>query len=416
MLSPVSPSLLRAHRFQWPAMLLSIAVVTAVTTSAQTPSALTVQAAVEQALSRNPTLAAARLTGAVNAAGLKVAQERLNPELSVELERETPKQAFAVAVPLELGGKRDRRIAISQAAIAVGDAELAATIARIRNDVRRAYFDGVVADAKLALLREQRDLAQRTRDTAQARFDAGDAPRLEVVQADLALATVDNDVTGAQGAVTAARTTLNALLGLPLDLVSSLSTRLDEGSTAAIAVPPEIVSRSTAIVVFDRQIDTQRAKLRLAQALRTPDITPTAALTRDSQPEFMYGWRAGVSLTLPIMTSHKSGVLVEQTTLDQLTAERDARVRQINADISAAMTTAESQRQVYLRYRDTIVPQAQQLEQLAQDAYQLGQTGIAALLQALQASRDVRLKALDAAAQFQTSVADLERAIGAPLP
>lgn len=397
-------------------MLLSIAVATAVTASAQAPSALTVQAAVEQALSRNPAIAAARLTGAVNAAGLLVAEERLNPELSVELERETPKQAFALAVPLELGGKRERRIAISQATIAVGDAELAATIARIRNDVRRAYFDGVVADAKLTLLREQRDLAQRTRDTAQARFDAGDAPRLEVVQADLALATVDNDVTGAQGVVTAARTTLNALLGLPLDLVSSLSTRLDEGSVAAIAVPPELVSRSTAIVVFDRQIDTQRAKLRLAQALRTPDITPTAALTRDSQPEFMYGWRAGVSLTLPILTSHKAGVLVEQTTLDQLTAARDAAVRQINADISAAMTTAESQRQVYLRYRDTIVPQAQQLEQLAQDAYQLGQTGIAALLQALQASRDVRLKALDAAAQFQTSVADLERAIGAPLP
>jgi outer membrane protein TolC len=57
----------------------------------------------------------------------------------------------------------------------------------------------VVADARLTLLRELRDLAQRTRDTAQARFDSGDAPRLEVVQADLALATADNDVTGAQG-------------------------------------------------------------------------------------------------------------------------------------------------------------------------------------------------------------------------
>jgi outer membrane protein, heavy metal efflux system len=109
-------------------------------------------------------------------------------------------------------------------------------------------------------------------------------------------------------------------------------------------------------------------------------------------------------------------VLVEQAILDQLTAERDATLRRISADISAATATAESQRQVYLRYRDTIVPQAQQLEQLAQDAYQLGQTGIAALLQALQSSRDVRLKALDAASQFQTSVADLERAIGAPLP
>jgi hypothetical protein len=46
----------------------------------------------------------------------------------------------------------------------------------------------------------------------------------------------------------------------------------------------------------------------------------------------------------------------------------------------------------------------------------LGQTGIAALLQALQATRDVRLRSLDAIDQFQTALADLERAIGAPLP
>jgi outer membrane protein TolC len=69
-----------------------------------------------------------------------------------------------------------------------------------------------------------------------------------------------------------------------------------------------------------------------------------------------------------------------------------------------------------VRYRDTIVPQAQQLERLAQDAYELGQSGIAALLQALQSARDVRLRSLEAAAQFQASLADLERAIGAPLP
>lgn len=413
--NPVSRSA-RRPRHQSPALALVLAVVTAVTTYAQTPPVLTVQAAIEQALSKHPAIAAARLTGAVNAAGLLVAHERPNPELSVEFERETPKQAFGLAVPLELGGKRDRRIAVAQAASAVGDAQLAATVAQIRNDVRRAYFGVVVADARLTLLREQRDLAQRTRDTAQARFDAGDAPRLEVVQADLALATMDNDVTGAQGALAAARTTLNALLGLPLDLASSLSTRIDDGSAVAVDVPPQLRAQGTAIVVLDRQIDAQRTKLRLAQALRTPDITPTAALTRDSEPEFMFGWRAGVSLTLPILTSHKAGVLVEQAILDQLTAERDATSRRISADISAATATAESQRQVYLRYRDTIVPQAQQLEQLAQDAYQLGQTGIAALLQALQSSRDVRLKALDAASQFQTSVADLERAIGAPLP
>ena len=168
--------------------------------------------------------------------------------------------------------------------------------------------------------------------------------------------------------------------------------------------------------MIDRQIETQRARLALAGALRTTDVIPSAALTHDAAPEFDYGWRAGVALAVPIFTTHRAGVQVEQSTLEQLGAQRQAALSRIDALVSSAAVLAQTRRQLYLRYRDEIVPLAQQVEQVAQDSYQLGQTGIVALLQALQSSRDVRLRSLDAASQFQDSLADLERAIGAPLP
>jgi cobalt-zinc-cadmium efflux system outer membrane protein len=173
---------------------------------------------------------------------------------------------------------------------------------------------------------------------------------------------------------------------------------------------------STELISLDRQIEAQRARLALAQALRVPDLTPTFTLTHRAEPEFNYGWRAGAAVTLPLFTTHRAGVLVEQTTLDQLTAQRQATLLRIQGEVSAAAQRAQAQRELFVRYRDEIIPQAQQVEQLAQDAYQLGQTGIAALLQALQATRDVRLRSIDAIDQFQSAVADLERAIGAPLP
>jgi cobalt-zinc-cadmium efflux system outer membrane protein len=108
--------------------------------------------------------------------------------------------------------------------------------------------------------------------------------------------------------------------------------------------------------------------------------------------------------------------VVEQATLDHLMAQRQAAVLRITGDVTAASAAARAQRSTYVRYRDVILPQAQQVEQLAQDSYQLGQTGISALLQALQASRDLRLRALDAVSQLQIALADLERAVGAPLP
>ena len=371
----------------------------------------------ERAFAANPTIAAARLRGAINQAGLAVARERLNPEATVEIEKETPKQAYGFALPLELGGKRAKRIAVSEATIRTGDAELSATIAQVRNDVRRAYYEVVVTDGRMGVLRELRDVARRARDTAKTRFDAGDAPRLEVLQADLALAAAENEATAIEGLLVAARSRLNALLGQPLDTVQPLSTAIDAGGPVVTTTALELArTGSSEVALLDRRIEEQRAKVTLAQALRVPDVVPSAALTHDSEPEFTYGWRVGVAITLPVLTSHKAAVLVEQTTLAQLTAERQAALQRIDGDVTAAAATAEAQRLAYVRYRDLILPQAAQVEQLAQDSYQLGQTGIAALLQALQASREIRLRSLDAISQFESALADLERAVGAPLP
>jgi len=378
---------------------------------------LTLQVAIDRAMTANATIAAARLRGPINLANLAVARERLNPEGSFELEKETPKEAYGVAVPFELGGKRARRIDVAEATIRAGDAELAATVAQVRNDVRRAYFGEVVAEERLLILREQRDISLRARDTAQARFDAGDAPRLEVMQAQLAQAAAENEATAAEGTAAAARATLNALIAQPLDTPATLTTTVD--AVAPLEAQAALVlaqTASTELLSLDRQIEAQRARIQLAQALRVPDLTPTFTLTHRAEPEFTYGWRAGAAVTLPLFTTHRAGVLVEQTTLEQLTAQRQATLVRIQGEVTAASQRAQAQRELFVRYRDQIIPQAQQVEQLAQDAYQLGQTGIAALLQALQATRDVRLRSLDAIDQFQTALADLERAIGAPLP
>jgi outer membrane protein, heavy metal efflux system len=385
---------------------------------AQSPTgSLTLEAALDRALTANPTIAAARLRNPIDIAGLAVARERLNPEASIELQKETPKQSYGVSVPLELGGRRGKRIAVGEATVRAGEAEIAAVIAQVRNDVRRAYFSLLVAETRSSLMQEIRDISVRARNAAQQRFDAGGAPRLEVMQAELALASADNDVAAAGGEADGARAELNALLAQPLDTAILLASPFDSGTSltkeSAVALAHDA---STELRVIDRQIETQRARIALAGALRTPDVVPSAALTHDAAPEFDYGWRAGIAVALPLFTTHRAGVQVEQSTLDQLTAQRQASLSRIDALVSSAAVLAQTRRQLYLRYRNEIVPLAQEVEQVAQDSYQLGQTGIVSLLQALQSSRDVRLRSLDAASQFQNSLADLERAIGAPLP
>jgi cobalt-zinc-cadmium efflux system outer membrane protein len=377
--------------------------------------ALTYDAALQRARVANPRIAAARLRRSVALASRDVAAERLNPEFRVEAQKETPKESYGVAVPLELGGRRARRIEVADAAIQTGEAELALVVAEVEADVRRAYYARYVAERRRAVLDEMQGIARRARDAAQARFEAGDAARLDVVQAQLALADAENQAAAALGAVDAARATLNALLGFPLDAPTLIQAAFDVGPPLVVdALVARARQASTELAVTQRRIEEQRARVSLAHALRAPDLVPEAAVTRNAEPEFDTGWRAAVAVTLPILTTHRAGVRAEEATLAVLTSERDAAEARVAGEVASAAAIAESQRQQVVRYHDEIVPQAVDLERMAEDSYRLGQTGIAAYLQALQASRDVRLRAIQAAADLQNALADLERAIGAP--
>ena len=143
-------------------------------------------------------------------------------------------------------------------------------------------------------------LAERVRDAAQARVDSGDAPRLELVQAELAYADAQNQATAAAGVVAGARAALNALLGWPLTDATPIDVGIPDeplvGTDAALARARQA---NAELAVFDRRIEEQRARVALAHALRQPDVTPEVTLTRRAEPEFTYGWRAAVAITLP---------------------------------------------------------------------------------------------------------------------
>jgi outer membrane protein, heavy metal efflux system len=373
----------------------------------------TLQSAFALAAEHNPSLAAARLGRAADLAGIDVARERPNPEAAFEAGRDAPREVFSIGVPLEFGGKRGRRIDVANATLARTTAEIAVQALEIRRAVRMAYFEMVAASSRVEVTTELRGFAERTRNAARDRFESGAAPRLEALQAELALAQADNEQEAARGRMAAARAELNTLIGRPPDAAAEPSESFDAG-----ALPADISAAVTAspdIEAIDRAIDEAAARERLARAMRTPDPTVSGGILFDAPPDFTYGWKAGLAVTIPVFTRHDAGVRVEAARIIQLRAQRDARVRELTGQATAAAARARAARQRYLRYRDEIIPQLAMIESMAEDSYRSGQTGLAAFLQAMQAAREVRLLATDAGLEYQSALADLERALGGPI-
>ena len=261
-----------------------------------------------RAIAANRSLAAARLALPGAVAGVGVAGERLNPELSYEYAKETPHQAIAAAFPIELGGKRQRRVDLANATVSAQEAEIAKIAVDLRERVRRAYFALVGSNRRVALADDIVGLATRAREAAQARFNAGDVPRLELVQAELALVESENEASAARGEARAATGELNVLLAQPIDAPIVLADDLSGGALPSLEAAMALATGANAdLLVLDRQIAEQTARRDLAIALKTPDVTAGAAYTYDAQPEFSHGYRASVALTVPLFTRHNAG-------------------------------------------------------------------------------------------------------------
>ena len=269
---------------------------------------------------------------------------------------------------------------------------------------------------RVAIAEELVGLLTRARDAAHARFQAGDAPQRDDVAAQVDWLSAQNELLAANGEVDATRASLNVLLGRPPDAPLTLAVRTEPLTVPTLDDALALADQTNAdLKVLDRRIDEQNARVNLARAMQKPDAGIGGGVTFDAEPEFGVGWRANFGITLPIFTTHKAGVLLETAELQRLHAEREAVRADIGGAVAAALARAAAALSQVLAYNRDILPLTRQDEAFAQDAYQSGQTGIDALILALQRSRDRRMAGLQSLLDYGFALADLERAIRGPV-
>ena len=334
--------------------------------------------------------------------------------------KETPKQAFGCRRAARTWWQA--RTSASRSArrrSRSGEAELAATIAQVRNDVRRAYFDAARRRPPTgACCGELRDLARRARDAAQARFDRGDAPRLEVLQAELALAAARErgDRGRRRGGGRGSR--LNALLGQPLDT----ATIAGDAARRRAPSPGRGGPRSRPQPTPASQLSSTGGSTSSARALPRRGA-PRARRHADRDADARRGARVHLRLArrrgdhaAALHAAHAPACWSSRRRSTQLIARARRRRCSHHRRGTAAAAAAEAQRQRHcpLPRRDPAAGAAGRaagagLPTARPDRHRRVAPGAAGDARRPPAS-------LDAVAQFQTALADLERAIGAPLP
>ncbi|HEX2712872.1 MAG TPA: TolC family protein [Candidatus Acidoferrales bacterium] len=383
----------------------------------QPPKKLSLREALDLANQKNLELAAARERRAVSLAGVRIARQLPNPSATFGASRDTPHENLLFDQPLEIGGRRHRRIELAQQSAGLTELEIESLTREVRQRVRGAFYAAAFAGGVSRQRGEALELAKRLREIAQARFQAGDVPQLEVFQAELEVSRAEAELRVAQEREKTAFSQLNVLLNHPPDtqweLVGSLEDLPPRQSL------PELVERAAESnsglrhLLQEQKVEQRRRAL--LQAERIPNVDVQFGTDFNAPRDFQVGPRGQISLVLPLFTRNQGEIAQSSANLRVLESETAATRRAVAGQVEVAYLELNSRQTQVELYRSALLPAARRLEGLAEDSYRAGKANVLTVLDAQRNVQQVQRDYLESLLALQTAFAGLEQTVGTPL-
>ncbi len=380
---------------------------------------VTLEEAVARALARNPTLqadgyaiAAAESQARLNAlappwmAGGEFENFAGSGALSGVSGAETTLRLNRV---IELGGKREARIALGAAAVARQRHAAERSRIEIAGEVTRRFIEVVADQERLAIARQNLQLTEQTRATVARWVEAGRSPESDLRQSEIAVARASLALDDAEHELASARLALSSLWG---ELDPGFTTADGELETlpkvADFATLAARLPESTDQRAYTFDADALAAERRVAIAGARPDVSVSLGVRRletlDDQALVM-------GLSVPLGSARRSALEVERydAELAGVEARRSAARLDARQRLFALVQELQHARHVFETHRDEIIPKAESALALNRRGYELGRFSFLALTQAQQVLVELRATQVEAAARYHRLLVDIER-------
>ena len=376
------------------------------------PDTLTLDQALARARAVRGQVAAAAARVAAARAAYRVAGTVPNPTVSYSHSEATPRQHLLVDQPLDWLLKRGPDRAAARHGIGLAQADSSQTAANLEREVRVAFYTARATAVAETLTVAQAALADSVAHIGAARLRAGDISLLEAEQGRAEAARARQSLSSVRENARVAASDLARSVGAdptaPPVPLGPLDASLDHPPLRAIAID-RVPSVRTALA----DSASSRALARSASMGRIPLPTLQSGAEWE-EPAEPNRTLAVIGLSLPFpLWQHGSGAAAEARAraLAAALAVREARLDAARRVETARIRLEESG--IRARFaRDTLLPAARAVRSRALRAYQAGETGILALLDALRVEREVALAGVQDLLAYQTALADWESLYG----
>lgn len=385
---------------------------------------VSLESATDQFLKRNLSVQAARLEVGVAEAERVGARLRPRPGLTVSAENlrvsgETPasrlhEYGLTVVQPIELGNRKALRTEVVERTIAVSEARLTEVLRRQLFDLKRTYFESVLAKVLLGIERENRDNFEGLVKFNTARFEEGYIAEGDLLKVRLERTKFDFAVANAELAFRKAKIRLLELIG---DLDYERAGRIEVNNDlrapkvelSLAALKENALANRPDVKVAEAELLLAAATIKLENSRAKGEVTPYLGYKRVGTDNTVL---AGVTVPLPFGNRNQSGIA---------RAEAEQKVAQINvqlshnralAEVDAAYRAYETAREQVRAYEVGLLRQADESREIQLGAYQEGAAELIAFIDAQRTRTEVRANYYRAIFDYYTSIFQLELATG----
>ena len=318
-------------------------------------------------------------------------------------------------------GKRGLRTDIARTDVTEAKAALENTSLNVRVQVRKAFYDLLRAQDELRIHDEHVAIARQAVQAARIKYTVGNVPQQDILKAQVALTRLAEHLIHFEQDADLARARLNTLLGR--DPAASINVHgnyavpqhllgVEDLEKMALASRPDLAQAQAAV-------EKRRQEQALAAKEYSPDFTVAAGyMLMPSGSDHRNNYMLEGSINLPWLNrrKHDSEIAEAKAKASEQDAELDAMRTAAFGQIQEALVRVKAAKQLADVYHDALQPQSEATLRSTVIAYENDRTDFLNLLDSQTTVVDIDLAYFQALADFETRFADLELAVGTPLP
>jgi len=306
------------------------------------------------------------------------------------------------------GGKLSLNRAVVSQEILHAEQQLAAVQLRVRTDVRKSYYNALVAQRRAEVADELVSVSNEGVATSERLIKAQQIPRAALLQTEVEQQNAAISAHTAANQSQAAWRQLSAVVGadLPVRHLAGDVTKLpeligwDQQLLQVTMTSPETASAQA-------ELSRTKVALQRARVEPVPDLTTQFSVQRDNATgDTIAGVQVGVPL--PLWNRNQGGI--SQAEAEVTEARRNAERIELDLKwrLAAAYQEYSNARTQADAYQTQVLPKSKETYQLVQRGYSLGELGYLDLLSAQRTYSQTNLAYLDALGTLWRSWADID--------